>query len=45
MEGESIFDLRFSERPGREFSDMRLIAREGCPANVPELGNAAGGSA
>jgi inner membrane protein len=38
MEGESIFDLRFSDRPGREFSDMRLIAREGCPPNVPHWG-------
>jgi inner membrane protein len=32
--GDSIFDLRFSDRPGREFTDMRF-AREGCPANVP----------
>ena len=31
----SIFDLRFSDRPGREFSDMRIGQREGCPANVP----------
>jgi inner membrane protein len=32
--GESIFDLRFSDRPGREFTDMRFV-REGCPAHVP----------
>jgi inner membrane protein len=38
MEGESISDLRFSDRPGREFSDMPLIAREGCPPNVPDWG-------
>jgi inner membrane protein len=38
IEGESIFDLRFSDRPGREFSDMRLIARDGCPPNVPNWG-------
>ena len=35
IEGESIFDLRFSDRPGRQFSDMRLHDREGCPPNVP----------
>lgn len=34
IEGGSIFDLRFSDRPGREFTNMRF-AREGCPANVP----------
>jgi inner membrane protein len=38
MEGTSIFDLRFSDRPGREFSDMSLVAREGCPPNVPDWG-------
>jgi inner membrane protein len=38
MEGESIFDQRFSDRPGREFSDMPFIAREGCPPNVPNWG-------
>jgi inner membrane protein len=32
----SIFDLRFSDRPGREFSDMRIGQRGGCPANVPD---------
>ena len=31
----SIFDLRFSDRPGREFTDMRLNRRDGCPSNVP----------
>jgi inner membrane protein len=35
IEAGSIFDLRFSVRPGREFSDMRLAPYEGCPANVP----------
>jgi inner membrane protein len=34
IEGESISDLRFSDRPGRAFTDTRF-AREGCPANVP----------
>jgi inner membrane protein len=38
IEGGSIFDLRFSERPGREFTDMRLAPREGCPPNVPDWG-------
>ncbi len=38
VEGNSIFDLRFSERPGREFTAMRLIAREGCPPYVPNWG-------
>jgi inner membrane protein len=38
IEGGSIFDLRFSDRPGREFTDMRLVAREGCPPNVPGWG-------
>ena len=31
----SLFDLRFADRPGREFSHMRLAPREGCPANIP----------
>ncbi len=35
VEGGSIFDLRFADRIGQEFSHMRLGAREGCPANVP----------
>ena len=35
MEGESIYDLRFAERLGQNFSHMRLGSREGCPANVP----------
>ncbi len=34
MEGESLLDLRFSDRPGREFTEMR-VARVGCPPNVP----------
>jgi inner membrane protein len=38
IEGDSIFDLRFSERPGREFTNVRFGAREGCPANVPGWG-------
>ena len=35
VEGGSIFDLRFADRIGQEFSHMRLERREGCPANVP----------
>ena len=38
MEGGSIFDLRFAERLGQDFSRMRVAAREGCPRNVPEWG-------
>ncbi len=38
IEGDSIFDLRFSERPGREFTNVPFGAREGCPANVPGWG-------
>jgi inner membrane protein len=38
IEGGSIFDLRFSDRPGRGFTDMRLAPREACPANVPNWG-------
>jgi inner membrane protein len=34
MEGDALLDLRFSERPGREFTYMR-VGREGCPPNVP----------
>ena len=34
IDGGSIFDLRFSDRPGREFTNTRL-AQQGCPANVP----------
>jgi inner membrane protein len=34
IEGDALIDLRFSERPGREFTYMR-VAREGCPSNVP----------
>jgi inner membrane protein len=38
IEGGSIYDLRFAERFGQNFSHMRLDAREGCPANVPAWG-------
>ena len=31
----AIFDLRFAERVGRNFTQMSLAARRGCPANVP----------
>ena len=34
IERGSIVDLRFSDRPGREFTAMPLT-REGCPANIP----------
>ena len=36
IDGEWIYDLRFRERQGDNFSHMRLRAREGCPAHVPE---------
>jgi inner membrane protein len=36
INGEWIFDLRYSERMGRNFSHMRLDARADCPAHVPE---------
>jgi inner membrane protein len=32
----SIYDLRFRDRPGDNFSFMRLEAREGCPRYVPD---------
>ena len=38
IEGESIFDLRFAERIGENFSRMRLAARGGCPGHVPQWG-------
>jgi inner membrane protein len=38
VEGNSIIDLRFSDRPGREFTNMPFGAREGCPPNVPNWG-------
>jgi inner membrane protein len=38
MDGGSIFDLRFAERVGQNFSHMRLEAREGCPSFVPGWG-------
>jgi inner membrane protein len=37
IEGDALIDLRFSERPGREFTYMR-VEREGCPPNVPSWG-------
>ena len=36
IDGEWISDLRFRERREDNFSRMRLSAREGCPAHVPE---------
>ena len=38
IERGSIYDLRFAERIGQDFSRMPLAAREGCPPNVPEWG-------
>jgi inner membrane protein len=35
IDGEWIFDLRYSERVGRNFSHMRLAAARDCPAHVP----------
>jgi inner membrane protein len=35
IEGGSIYDLRFAERFGQDFSSMRLNPRSDCPANVP----------
>jgi inner membrane protein len=37
IDADSIVDLRFSDRPGREFTLMR-ISQEGCPPNVPNWG-------
>lgn len=37
IEGDSILDLRFSDRPGREFTLMR-VGQEGCPPHVPNWG-------
>jgi inner membrane protein len=34
MEGDALLDLRFAERPGREFTHMR-VAQAGCPQHVP----------
>lgn len=36
IEGGSIYDLRFAERLGQNFSLMRMSPREPCPANVPD---------
>lgn len=38
IDRDTIFDLRFGESITRQFSHMRLAAREGCPAYVPEWG-------
>ncbi|HUP39812.1 MAG TPA: metal-dependent hydrolase [Vicinamibacterales bacterium] len=37
IEEDSILDLRFSDRPGREFTIMR-VRHEGCPPHVPNWG-------
>ena len=37
IDQDSIVDLRFSDRPGREFTVMR-VAQEGCPPHVPNWG-------
>ena len=34
----SIYDLRFAERIGQNFSRMELVPRRGCPSNVPNWG-------
>lgn len=36
IDGEWIYDLRFRERAGDNFSRMRLTTSEGCPSYVPE---------
>ena len=36
IDGEWIYDLRFRERSGDNFSRMRLTTSEGCPSHVPE---------
>jgi inner membrane protein len=38
IERGSIFDLRFAERIGQDFSRMRIDVREGCPGYVPQWG-------
>jgi len=35
VEDGSIYDLRFAERIGQNFSRMELVPRRGCPANAP----------
>jgi inner membrane protein len=35
IEDGFIFDLRFAERIGQNFSRMRIAPREDCPSNVP----------
>jgi inner membrane protein len=34
----SIYDLRFAERIGLNFSRMELVPRRACPSNVPNWG-------
>ena len=36
INGEWIFDLRYSERMGQNFSHMRVVVRESCPWFVPD---------
>ena len=31
----TIYDLRFAERIGQDFSQLRIMPRDACPANVP----------
>ena len=38
VDGGSIYDLRFAERIGQNFSRMELAPRRGCPSNVPNWG-------
>ena len=38
IERGSIYDLRFAERLGQNFSHMRLSPREPCPDHVPDWG-------
>jgi inner membrane protein len=38
VEDGSIYDLRFAERIGQNFSRMELAPRRGCPSNVPNWG-------
>ena len=34
----AIYDLRFAERIGQNFSRMEIVPRRGCPSNVPDWG-------
>lgn len=38
IEGGSIYDMRFAERLGRNFTHMRVSQHGVCPANVPDWG-------